>query len=92
MFDESLQDEVRVTVVATGFGATSARGALDQPLAATSFPVTPVQPSTAGQATPASEPARPQRDATRALEAGARALRDLGDSDIDIPTFLRPRR
>ncbi|HOQ27373.1 MAG TPA: cell division protein FtsZ, partial [Armatimonadota bacterium] len=92
VFDESLQDEVRVTVVATGFGATSARSAFDQPLAATSFPVTPVQPGPAAQATPASEPAPSQREATRVLEAGARALRDLGDSDIDIPTFLRPRR
>ena len=89
VFDESLQDEVRVTVVATGFGATSARGALDQPLA----PLLPGDAGAAepGQATPASEPRGPNvMRPARWMQARARCA--TGDSDIDIPTFLRPRR
>ncbi|NLC58095.1 MAG: cell division protein FtsZ [Armatimonadetes bacterium] len=74
VFDDKLKDEVRVTVVATGFGPTYRPAASEQ------------------RSTTAAPSTGPAPSAATALDAGAKVLRSLGESDIDIPTFLRPRK
>ncbi|MBI3947909.1 MAG: cell division protein FtsZ [Armatimonadetes bacterium] len=74
VLDENARDEVRVTVLATGFGARAGR------------PLTEQRLSTAAAAVPAAAPA------AGAVDSSNRELKRMGSEEIDIPTFLRPRR
>ena len=68
MIDDALGDEVRVTVIATGFDHGHAR------------------PSTARETT-----RRERRDRDVTMDDRQRSSLEIGDDEIDIPSFLKDR-
>ena len=85
-YDDELQDELRVTIVATGLGKTSARGM--------SKPLSVVMPATGTDGGPApgsvnyeelDQPAVMRRRRDQTIEA----MRQSGVEMLDIPAFLR---
>jgi cell division protein FtsZ len=79
VIDPNMGDEIRVTVIATGFDRTgSTRRMVQRPKAATTSGAQP-QPRQAGQTVP-----KPREQ--RELEPAA-----FNPEDLDIPTFLRKR-
>ncbi len=80
VIDEEMADEVRVTVIATGFDqnrpATSARRSA---------------PARERSADPPPAPAAPRRDRDVTLDDSQRSSLEIADEEIDIPAFLRER-
>ncbi len=80
VIDEEMADEVRVTVIATGFDqnrpATSARRSA---------------PARERSADPPLAPAAPRRDRDVTLDDSQRSSLEIADEEIDIPAFLRER-
>jgi cell division protein FtsZ len=77
VIDDSMSDEVRVTVIATGFdhGRTAAR--------------TAQAPRGTGSTTSPSRPRAVNRDPT--MDDRQRSSLEIGDDEIDIPSFLKDR-
>ena len=80
VIDENMRDEVKVTVVATGFGTITPRAIPEPHFTATAPTATAATP--AGTTPAAAKPA----------DDGAKGIKALGDDPWDVPTFLRPRR
>ena len=78
VIDEGLADEVRVTVIATGFDRARARGR------SVLFDVE--RPSTRGESR--GERSGPRRRDV-VMDEGQRSSLEISDDDIDIPPFLR---
>ncbi len=80
VIDEEMADEVRVTVIATGFDqnrpATSARRSA---------------PARERSADPPPAPAAPRRDRDVTLDDSQRSSLEISEEEIDIPAFLRER-
>jgi cell division protein FtsZ len=94
VIDERLGDEVKITVIATGFDQARAQRPASRPVqlsvplpvAARAVPPAPLAPASRPPETPAIR-ARP---APATVKVGARAVFQPGDEDqFDIPTFLR---
>lgn len=85
VIDESLKDEIRITVIATGFEdhveTVPAAPVVSQPVAAT-----PAAPQTAAPATPEA----PVQET--AAEPVAEVVDHSDAAEYDIPTFLRKKR
>jgi len=70
VIDDSMSDEVRVTVIATGFDHGQPRG---------------------GGSLRASVPPRSRRDRDVTMDDRQRSSLEIGDDEIDIPSFLKDR-
>ncbi|MFZ5722363.1 MAG: cell division protein FtsZ [Pseudomonadota bacterium] len=98
-FDPAMENEVRVTVVATGIGRAAHHGlkVVEPSVLATPRVTTPVQGATRPVAPPAEENRpnyrefdRPPAMRQRGQAAAAPAAKPAGDMDfLDIPAFLR---
>ncbi|AXL12526.1 cell division protein FtsZ [Microbacterium foliorum] len=90
VIDDTLGDEVRVTVIAAGFDSGEPSLRLDpmvvtRPAAASTLPE--VTLSQDEQSTPAAEPTAPERVQQRAATTSIEPA--FADDDIDIPEFLK---
>jgi cell division protein FtsZ len=105
--DEQLADEVKITVIATGFQPREAQRARPVQVqvpatvpAAAAAPARPPPPAAHAQPAEAKKPAAPIRLATPAAPAAVRAaarrdggpFKPLDDDQYDIPAFLRRGR
>ncbi len=83
VIDEEMADEVRVTVIATGF---------DQARASSRRASAPRERDRDRDRDRAeAEPAAPRRDRDVTLDEGQRSSLEISDDEIDIPAFLRER-
>ncbi|MDH7570068.1 MAG: cell division protein FtsZ [Armatimonadota bacterium] len=87
VLDPNMRDEVRVTVVATGFGGTAARPVAASQAASASGAASRLQASSPA-ATPSNTSSAPRPDP---LKPALEAIEGMGKDEWDIPTFLRPR-
>ncbi|MFO7321561.1 MAG: cell division protein FtsZ [Chloroflexota bacterium] len=97
--DESMGDEVRITVIATGFEQSRVARKMEQPVyrpIARPASQQSNQPQTAQPAQPAPTQPSSQEPARPSTQSPARQQSDFSarvyDEDIEIPTFLRKRR
>ena len=91
VIDDSLGDEVRVTVIAAGFDSA---GPSRNPVVSSSAAATgPITPGRAGKvASPLFEPADPASTPVHTNGATVSIGRDDGgiaDDDVDVPPFMR---
>src|SRR5690606_8136487 len=94
--DESMGDEVRITVIATGFEQSRVARKMEQPVyrpIARPASQQSNQPQTAQPAQPAPTQPSSQEPARPSTQSPARQQSDFSarvyDEDIEIPTFLR---
>jgi len=89
VIDEGMADNIRVTVIATGFEHTAPRLQLVQ--SRPRYASRP-EPSRREESRPEREPLRERRLAGASLEmAFARPVMEIDREDLDLPTFLRNR-
>ncbi|WP_261167336.1 cell division protein FtsZ [Microbacterium sp. Marseille-Q6965] len=95
VIDDTLGDEVRVTVIAAGFDGGEPQARLDVPSLA-SRPAAPAVPAAAAAASePVESPAAPKDERERVSVAAAPVVPDASgfdsafDEDLDIPDFLK---
>ncbi len=96
VLDEKMKDEVKITVIATGFktperrerSISAAAAALSQARTVSSY--TSPQPP-APPAPPSATPAAPQREATSLDDVRSAAKGTYGEDDLDVPAFIRKR-
>jgi cell division protein FtsZ len=96
VIDDTLGDEVRVTVIAAGFDSEPAPKSQDQRRSSFVKPAVPVEsaPAAAAVAAPAAAAAAPAHSwspepSVAATPVADRSFDDDGDDDLDVPDFLK---
>ncbi len=100
--NEKMKDEVKITVIATGFktperrerSMSAAAAAISQARSVSSFAASPAPVSAAPpppEAAARTAPAPPQHEATSLEEVRSAAKGTYGDDDLDVPAFIRKR-
>ncbi|HPP75569.1 MAG TPA: cell division protein FtsZ, partial [Armatimonadota bacterium] len=84
--DESMIGEVRITVLATGFDATRPERPAEMAAAKTE-----PQPAADAKAQTAAQPQKPAPVSAQRKPAEEPVTAVLGESELDIPAFLRRR-
>ncbi len=88
VFDETIEDEVRITVIATGFGRSEK--IVNQPkLVAVGGSHFPEVPPMENFEVPAFKRQKKEIDALRSIRAGGTSFRPPEEQDFEIPAFLR---
>jgi cell division protein FtsZ len=94
VLDEKMKDEVKITVIATGFKAIERRERAgvhtEHKVSAASAGVAPAESAPAPPAPPAARP-QPQREATSLEQVKSTVKATYGEDDLDVPAFIRKR-
>ena len=90
VLDETIEDEIRITVIATGFGRSDKASITPKVVAFPAGPFAEVNsPFAENFEVPAYKRHKKELDTLRSIRAGGVSFRAVEEQDYDIPTFLR---
>jgi len=90
VLDETIEDEIRITVIATGFGRSDKASINPKVVAFPAGPFAEVNsPFAENFEVPAYKRHKKELDTLRSIRAGGVSFRAVEEQDYDIPTFLR---
>ena len=90
VIDDTIEDEIRITVIATGFGRSDKMAKQPKVVAISGSPFSDLSPSFPENLDmPAFKRQKKELDTLRSIRAGGASFSPIEEQDYDIPTFLR---